>query len=300
MIISTDAGQIEFQYTLAQGGQGAAIKAFNWTRGTWHAAKVVKPPLYKYLFQELTIAQALDHPHIIKPELTVTEDGEHILLTPLCDGSISDIKRDTWTIQNLKRISLQLCSALGYMQHPSRLIMHRDIKPGNILILKGDAFLNDFGFACSLLDGERKDLVGTPPYLSIQALNGITDLSNDVYSLAVTIYWVITNRHPLWIDTQNLAYPKMYNAYATLHRTHAPLAMNLPRGFQKLEKTLQKAISKDVAQRYRSAAEFGIALWDAFEALKREGYSLSTPLTMVTNQYPVNETPIEEIKTVVA
>jgi serine/threonine protein kinase len=96
----------------------------------------------------------------------------------------------------------QLCQALTYAHDPKRRVIHRDLKPGNLLISKdGELKVADFGMACSLVTSFRRvaDGVqgGTPPFMSPQQLRGDTPSeSDDVYSLGATIYALLTGKPP--------------------------------------------------------------------------------------------------------
>jgi non-specific serine/threonine protein kinase/serine/threonine-protein kinase len=152
---------------------------------------------------ERQILATLDHPNIARLlDGGTTEDGIPYLVMELIKGTRIDLFCDERKLSISQRLQLflQVCAAVQYAHQ--RLVIHRDIKPGNILVTKeGVPQLLDFGIA-KILDPATKTEVTmarpmTPEYASPEQIRGepITTAS-DVYSLGVVLYQLLTGRSP--------------------------------------------------------------------------------------------------------
>lgn len=158
---------------------------------------------------ERQVLASLDHPNIARLFYGgTTEDGIPYLVMELIEGTPIDDYCDAHklTVTERLRLFLQVCSAVQYAHQ--RLVIHRDIKPGNILVTReGVPKLLDFGIA-KILDadlGSQTTLVNpmTPEYASPEQVRGepITT-ATDVYSLGVVLYQLLTGRSPYPKDTR--------------------------------------------------------------------------------------------------
>jgi eukaryotic-like serine/threonine-protein kinase len=159
---------------------------------------------------ERQILAGLDHPNVARlHDGGTTEDGVLYFVMELIEGQPIDqyCVQHELSVPELLGIFLQVCSAVQYAHQ--RLIIHRDIKPGNILVASdGTPKLLDFGIA-KILDAESASgaveatltvfRVLTPGYASPEQVKGepITTAS-DVYSLGVVLYELLTGQHPYW------------------------------------------------------------------------------------------------------
>jgi len=157
------------------------------------------------------------------------------------------LRRDGWT--QFARIGIQVAQALQYSH--SRGILHRDIKPGNLLVdCRGSVWVTDFGLAVEtdqMLESTAPNLAGTLRYLAPEQLDGIVDRRSDIYALGVTLYELCTlrtlydagNRDSLVVSirSETPATPRSINR-------------SIPRD---LEAIILRAISKDRGRRYVSA-----------------------------------------------
>jgi len=159
---------------------------------------------------ERQILASLDHPNIARLlDGGTTEDGIPYLVMELIEGERLDSYCDTNQLSVTQRLHLfrQICSAVQYAHQ--RLVIHRDLKPGNVLVtLDGVPKLLDFGIA-KLIDPDslsETTLVRpmTPEYASPEQIRGepITTAS-DVYSLGVVLYQLLTGRSPYPGDTRS-------------------------------------------------------------------------------------------------
>ena len=203
-------GPYEITAEIGHGGMGEVYRAVR-IDGQFNqqvAIKLVRVGLgsssiVERFLHERQILAALNHPNIARLlDGGSTQDGMPYLVMELIDGDRIDTycQQHRLSITNRLRIFLQVCAAVEYAHQ--RLVIHRDIKPGNILVT-GDGVpkLLDFGIA-KILDpgGDSETTMArpmTPEFASPEQIRGepITTAS-DVYSLGVVLYQLLTGRSP--------------------------------------------------------------------------------------------------------
>ncbi|MFO1096347.1 MAG: serine/threonine-protein kinase [Planctomycetaceae bacterium] len=157
------------------------------------------------------------------------------------------LRRNGWT--QFARIGIQVAQALQYSH--SRGILHRDIKPGNLLVdARGSVWVTDFGLAVEtdqMLESIAPNLAGTLRYLAPEQLDGVVDRRSDIYALGVTLYELCTLR-PLYpaANRDSLLASIRSESPAT------PRSVNraIPRD---LEAIILRAIARERSRRYASA-----------------------------------------------
>lgn len=205
---------------------------------------------------ERQILASLDHPNIGRLlDGGTTNDGVPYLVMELVDGVPIDVFCDQHALPVRQRLELfvQVCAAVQYAhQH---LVVHRDIKPGNVLVTAdGVPKLLDFGIA-KLLDpvGHVEETAlrpFTPEYASPEQVRGEpVSTASDVYALGVLLYRLLTGRSPYRVETRTPA----ALADAITSQDPARLEGSL-RG--DLDVVLRKALRKEPEQRYGSAEQF--------------------------------------------
>src|SRR5262245_26670164 len=156
-----------------------------------------------------------------------------------------------WDCRVIAGLGLQAAEALDHAHQHG--VLHRDIKPGNLLIdRRGDLWVTDFGLAKSESVGDLTqtgDVVGTLRYMAPERLDGWSDPRSDVYSLGLTLYELLTRRPAFGELGQKQLIQRIMHAEPPRPRKLNPL---IPRD---LETIVLKAIAKEPAQRYRSAGE---------------------------------------------
>ena len=205
----------EFEKPIGTGGSGTVYRALDRRTGLPVAIKVLRaklsenPTLHRRLANEFRAASALDHPNIVRA-LSVENDGEisYLVYELVEAGSLGDrIEQHGRLPEDIAvRIITQIAQALHYAHE--RQVVHRDVKPDNILILPdGKAKLTDFGLAKDHGDASQ-DLtrhasgLGTPHFMAPEqfASAKTADARCDVYSLAATLYNTVTGQIPFDAD----------------------------------------------------------------------------------------------------
>jgi serine/threonine-protein kinase len=211
-------------------------------------------------FREAETAGRLNHPNIV----TIFDVGEEHDLAYIAMDYINGEGLDTFghpdnllSIDEVFHIGITVAEALDYAHQQN--VVHRDIKPGNIIydIQNSNVKVTDFGIAC-LTDNSRTrtgTVLGSPSYMSPEQLSGEqVDGRSDLYSLGVTLYQLFTGVLPFTADSMaSLAYK---------------IANNKPQGIRKirselptcLTRVINKSIEKNPELRYQTGTAFADAL----------------------------------------
>jgi WD40 repeat protein/serine/threonine protein kinase/DNA-binding SARP family transcriptional activator len=204
----------ELREHLGQGSFGSVYRAYQPVIGRDVAVKVILPkyanqPDFIRRFEvEAQIVARLEHPHIVPLyDYWREPNGAYLVMRWLRAGSLGDaLQRGPWHVETAVRLMDQITAALAVAHHQG--VVHRDIKPGNILLDEDDnAYLSDFGIATSTgplaIPGHRVDfpsdegLTGTPEYVSPEMVQGASVTPRaDIYSLGVVLYELLTGQHP--------------------------------------------------------------------------------------------------------
>jgi WD40 repeat protein/serine/threonine protein kinase len=161
----------------------------------------------------------------------------------------TDSGRPFW--QSVARVGLQVADALDYAH--AQGIVHRDVKPSNLLLdTQGTVWVADFGLAKSADNDDLTstgDVVGTLSYLAPERFRGEADARSDIYALGLTLYELLTLRPAFDSSDRNRLIQRV------LHEEPPPPGRLNPRVPRDLETVVLKAIAKDPTQRYASAKE---------------------------------------------
>ncbi len=239
--------------------EGVAVKLIqfgdkNKDEGKWTRRQM------KLLTTESAIAKRLDHPNIIKFYDVVVEETRAYIVMEFVDGQPLDqfCSFDRMLpIHRTVSIVFKCCLALDYAYRQG--IVHRDIKPANIMFdaPSGELKITDFGIA-RLTDSNRTRtgvVLGTPSFMSPEQLQGrVVTGSSDLFSLAVTLYQLLTAQLPFRADSM----PGLMLKIA--QEPHVPARLVNPALPAGVDAFLDRALAKQPADRYPSGAAFALAL----------------------------------------
>ena len=196
----------------------------------------------------------LSHPNIVQVYDVSTSDSANYIVMELIDGISLKQYMEKKGVLNWKEtlhFSMQIAKALEHAH--SRGIVHRDIKPHNVMVLKnGSVKVMDFGIARVMNKSNTltKEALGSVHYISPeQAKGGHTDNRSDIYSLSVVMYEMMTGRPPYDGESAVSVAIQHINGGAPAPSTLNP---NIPKG---LEQIIMKGMALEVRDRYVSATE---------------------------------------------
>lgn len=254
---------------IGSGGMGEVLKGYA-PSGLPVALKKILPQFvsdYEYrkrIEQEIKFLHDLDHPNVVKVYDSFTLDGNLFIVMELIEGKNLEQFVNTngpipW--KDAVKIMTRLLDTLQYVHEHN--IVHRDIKPGNIMVKPdGSVCLLDFGVAKALAVTEPTggttvlgSVIGTDGYMSPEQANGLSiDHRSDIYALGCVFFFMLTGRH---------AYVKQASDIETLMSLSKPfprLADNVKGVPSTVQEVLDKAVDKNMLNRFRSCREFGARL----------------------------------------
>ena len=208
-------------------------------------------------------------------------------------GAIMNLYHDEKTLMPLAdalRVGKAVAGALDYAHQNG--VIHRDVKPSNILISKDRrVLLGDFGMALDIRDGSMGDIFGTPHYISPEQAKRSADAvpQSDIYSLGVIMYEILTGAVPF-----NDPSPASIALQHISEKPPAPRSFN-PTLPPPVEKVLMKVLEKDIRERYQSGAQFLEALEAAFTDTGAEKKTPLPPLPVGVPTVRRSEKSIEQI-----
>jgi len=248
-----------------------AIKVFLFDK---QADEFQERMLHKSFLAEASLAGKLNHPHIVEIYDAVVEPDRSYVVMEYVRGTTLEAYSDVGTLLPVNKVVEIIFKCIRALEYASRHgVIHRDIKPGNILLSQnGETKVSDFGasFQQKLQDTTQMSGVGSPAYMSPEQIR-MEPLTNqtDIYSLGVTMYRLLTGRLPFAASTQAAL---TYAILNTEPQRPAKLRPDVP-GL--LDAVVMKAMEKDLKARYKSWLDFGKDLSQAFASLRLAGGSVS-------------------------
>jgi len=256
---------------LGQGGMATVYLAEDLKHHRQVAIKVMRPELAAAMggdrfLREIRIAAQLQHPHILMLIDSGEADGILYYVMPYVEGeSLADrVERETQLpIDEALLIGREVASALAYAH--SHGVIHRDIKPDNIMLTGGHAVVMDFGIgrAVSEAGGEKLTQtgmsVGTPAYMSPEQGAGEANIDGrtDIYALGSVIYESLVGEAPYTGPTAQAIIAKRYaDPVPSARRLRDTIPPNV-------DSAIQKAMAKIPADRFSTAEQLAVALTTA-------------------------------------
>ena len=255
-------GRYELIEKIGEGGMAIVYKGKHRFLNRYVAIKILRPEFIKdekfieNFRKESQAAAGLSHPNIVNVYDVGEEGNIHFIVMELIDGkSLSQVIEEEGRLDYKEAISItkQVASALS-LAHSNQII-HRDVKPHNILITSsGTAKLADFGIAMavskeSIAEGKEK-IMGSVHYFSPeQARGAYVDERSDIYSLGIVLYEMLTGKVPF--DGDN----PISIALMHINDEIPPVSKEVAGIPPQLEKIIEKATDKYQTNRYASADE---------------------------------------------
>ncbi len=247
---------------IARGGMGVIYRARQRTLNRIVAIKMIRAGEFagkqevQRFYNEAEAAANLDHPNIVSMYEVGQQAGQHYLSMAYVEGqSLADVQRDGVLAPSIAAEYVKTAAEAIHYAHEQG-VLHRDIKPGNVLLdSSGQIRITDFGLAKRL--GSDSDLtrdsqvLGTPEYMPPEQARGENDQlgpSADIYALGALLYALLTGRPPFraenWMTTLQ---------QVTEKEPVTPRRLN-PDLDRDLETICLKCLEKDPDQRYESAS----------------------------------------------
>jgi len=272
-MIGKTLGNYRIVEQIGTGGMATVYKAYDPDTERHVALKVLpkrysEDPTFRQRFEREARAIAqLEHLHILPVHAYGEEDGiAYLVMRHMEAGTLADlIERGPLPLDEARRLLEQIASALDAAHEGG--IVHRDVKPSNVLLdAQGNAYLTDFGIA-KMVEGVAEQLtetgmaLGTPAYMSTEQCRGAKDLTpaSDIYSLGVVLYQMLTGAVPFDAETPLAVIQQHLNEPLPPPRQ---VRRDLP---DEAEAVIFKAMAKEPEQRYRSAGEMAAAFASALK-----------------------------------
>ena len=245
-------GRYTFEKEVGQGGMAIVYRARDLKHDRIVAIKVLKPELAHALgpdrfLREIKLTAQLSHPHILPLLDSGEADGLIFYVMPFVEGESLRhrlVREGKLPLDEALRITREVADGLESAHR--RGVIHRDVKPENILREEGHAVVADFGIARAVAESSDEKLtatgvaVGTPEYMSPEQMlggrGGTIDARTDVFALGCVLYELLTGKPP---------------NHLTGERTSLPASVAVP---------LNRALSIDPENRYATVSEFAAAL----------------------------------------
>ncbi|HXY20135.1 MAG TPA: protein kinase [Gemmatimonadales bacterium] len=263
------ADRYAIERELGAGGMSRVYLARDLKHDRPVAIKVLRPEIAAGLgperfVREIRVAAQLQHPHILPLYDSGRAGGVLYYVAPYVEGeSLQEVLRRErqLPVDEALAIARQVAGALAYAH--SHGIVHRDIKPGNILLEGGEAIVADFGIALAVSAAgvpehmtETGLAVGTPAYMSPEQAAGSPDVDrrSDIYSLGCVLYEMLAGEPPFAAPTPaSVAARDLEDAPAPLSGIRATIPAPV-------EAAVSRALAKAPGDRFTTATEFVAAL----------------------------------------
>lgn len=260
-------GDVYLAEQIRVGNRSVAVKVVSPDDLTFHPEAATD--IARRFEREAAILGNLSHPNILPVHDSGIQDGMlYLVMEYAPDGSLADAMRGTGRHPLTLPLPLpfavdivdQVASALSYTHQHG--VVHRDVKPGNVLIRvepngHWHVLLADFGVARSVeVDSQRTQVTGTFIYMAPEQFSAKFSPASDQYALAVMTFQLLAGRPPFDGDLASLTRAHMYDPPPSLHAINpiVPAAVDA---------VLARGLAKDPAKRYPSVADFASALRSA-------------------------------------
>ncbi|MBQ8954539.1 MAG: protein kinase [Clostridia bacterium] len=260
------SGRYELEEIVGTGGMSVVYRAWDLKSDREVAVKVLRlehtadETFIRQFNREAQAASKMTHPNIVNM-FDVGQDGDtrYLVMEYVKGVTLKDMIRQQGQIEPRRAVQMTL-KILAAIDHAHKNhIVHRDIKPQNILVdSEGRVKVADFGIA-RVVDSTSNtgtgNVLGSVHYFSPeQARGAVADAKSDLYSVGVVLYEMVTGRVPFDAETP------MAVALKHIHEKPVPPSQHNPEVSKGLDEVILKALEKDAARRYQTAAEMATDL----------------------------------------
>ena len=299
-------GKYKLERLVGKGGMGAVFLAQDLTLDREVAIKVLPPDIsqdphvIKRFQQEAKTAAKLDHTNIIPIYRVESEGGlNYFVMKYIAGVSLEDVleqKKAPLTADYIQRVVWEAACALGHAH--SRGIVHRDVKPANIMFdHDGKVMLTDFGISKALQAASGFTgtgmIIGTPHYMAPEQAKGqAVDGRADQYSLGVVAYRMVTGQLPFSGDSvHTILYKHIFE------EVQAPKTLrgDIP---EAISAAVKRAMAKEPDQRFPTMEDLATAVWAEQPVSAAKGGRPATPPRPRAKPVVTSETPTEHVSTV--
>ncbi len=282
-------GRYEVLRLIADGGFGRVLLAKDLELDRLVAIKISRAGLFvsktdvDRFLKEARMAARLSHPNIVSIyDVGRSEDLGCYIVMDYIDGGPLDVEETASRLNTAEAVSLVAQIADGVHHAHTKGLVHRDLKPGNVLLDgRGTPFVADFGLAVH--ESEQYDhegeISGTPPYMSPEQVCGLShrlDGRTDIWSLGVLLYELLAGRKPFQGQSRERVFDEILN------RDPKPLRQINDRIPVQLERICLKALAKQPAQRYSTALDFANELRASLKVMRDPQAAASPTLPPVS------------------
>jgi serine/threonine-protein kinase len=262
------AGRYQIEREIGSGGMATVFLAQDLKHNRRVAVKVLDPDLAQSLgadrfLREIETAANLTHPHILPLFDSGEADGFLFYVMPFVKGESLRtrlIKERQLPVEDAVQITREIADALAYAHEEG--VIHRDVKPANIMLEAGHAVLADFGVAHAVAEAKDERItrtgtsLGTPAYMSPEQATGERELDGraDQYALGCVLYEMLAG-HPPFAGAQ-------VEALVRQHLTEEPPSVTgaRPSVPGEVAKVIERALAKSPADRFKTTEEMAAAL----------------------------------------
>ncbi|MEU9805677.1 serine/threonine-protein kinase [Mycobacterium sp. NPDC050853] len=289
----------QVERVLGRGGMGTVYLAANPNLQRPEALKILnaqasRDPSFRARFmREASLAASLDHPNIVTVHNRgETPEGDLWIAMQYVQGSDahSESVNGRMTLNRAIHIVGEVAKALDYLH--ARGLVHRDVKPANILISAGDRriMLGDFGVTRALDDSNTVTSAGnvtaTIGYAAPEVLSGAAvDGRADVYALGCTLFRMLTGQPPFGSGG---SLPAIINAHLSAPPPRISQFAAVP---ESMDALIAKAMAKNPADRYQSAGEFALAAQHLLTDPAQHRQTLTQPVPTTTSHFAQTTAP---------